>query len=170
MACCRTCPSALSAISRSRFASAMRSRCGCETTLSLMLPPPRAVHRRCEHTRPPVRRHNSFKKRLTSRSFLRVAQRRRLLSRVHRPCLKLPFRAPDGPPEPLAPPCIRQRVRSFTAACRQGEPILGECQQLTRFRQLAVLLLHQIPRIGPSTSLRPTVLTSRSGGHATRRN
>jgi hypothetical protein len=79
----------------------------------------------------PFRRHNSFKKRLTSRSFLRVAQRRRLLSRVQRPCLnvqrpclKLPFRAPGGPPEPFAPPCIRQRVRPFTAACRQGEPIL----------------------------------------------
>jgi len=69
-------------------------------------------------------RHNPLKKRLTSRSFLRVALRRCLLSRVQRPCLKLPFRAPDGPPEPLAPPCIRQRARPLTAACRHGEPVL----------------------------------------------
>ena len=68
-------------------------------------------------------RHNSLKKRLTSRSFLRVALRRCLLSRVQRPCLKLPLRAPDGPPEPLAPPCIRQRARPLTAACRQGRPV-----------------------------------------------
>jgi hypothetical protein len=69
-------------------------------------------------------RHNSLRKRLTSRSFLRVEPRRRLLSRVHRPFLKLPLRAPDGPPEPFAPPCIRQRARPLTAACRHGEPVL----------------------------------------------
>jgi hypothetical protein len=68
-------------------------------------------------------RHNSLKKRLTSRSFLRVARRSCLLSRVQRPCLKLPLRAPDGPPEPFAPPCIRQRARPLTAACRQGRPV-----------------------------------------------
>src|ERR1700719_4569709 len=37
---------------------------------------------------------------------------------VQNPCLKLPFRAPDGPPAPFAPPCIRQRARPLTAACR----------------------------------------------------
>ena len=68
-------------------------------------------------------RQDSLKKRLTSRSFLRVALRRCLLSRVQRPCLKLPFRGPDGPPDPFAPPCIRQRARPLTAACRQGRPV-----------------------------------------------
>jgi hypothetical protein len=68
-------------------------------------------------TRP---RHNPLKKRLTSRSFLLVVLRRRLLSGVQRPCLKLPLRAPDGPPEPFA---IRQRARPRTAACRQGRPV-----------------------------------------------
>ena len=42
------------------------------------------------------------------------------LSRVQTPCLKLPFRSPRGPPEPLAPPCIRHRARPVTAACLQG--------------------------------------------------
>jgi hypothetical protein len=72
---------------------------------------------------PAKRRHNSLKKRLTSRILLRVALRRRLFSRVQRPCLKLPLRAPDGPPEPFAPPCIRQRARPLRAACRQGRPV-----------------------------------------------
>ena len=67
--------------------------------------------------------HNFLKKLLTSRSFLRAALRRRLLSCVQRPCLKLPLRSPDGPPEPFAPPCIRQRARPLTAACRQGRPV-----------------------------------------------
>jgi hypothetical protein len=65
----------------------------------------------------------TVEKRLTSRSFLRAALRRCLPSRVQRPCLKLPLRAPDGPPEPVAPPCIRQRARPLTAACRQGRPV-----------------------------------------------
>jgi hypothetical protein len=32
----------------------------------------------------------------------------------------LPLRSPRGPPEPLAPPCIRHRARPLTAACLQG--------------------------------------------------
>jgi len=39
-----------------------------------------------------------------------MASRKFTLSRVQPPCLKLPFRLPRGPPEPLAPPCMRQRV------------------------------------------------------------
>jgi hypothetical protein len=34
--------------------------------------------------------------------------------------LKLPLRLPRGPPEPLTPPCMRQRGRPVTAACLQG--------------------------------------------------
>jgi len=51
-----------------------------------------------------------------------MASRKFTLSRVQPPCLKLPLRLPRGPPEPLAPPCMRQRGRPVTAACLQGWP------------------------------------------------
>jgi Class II Aldolase and Adducin N-terminal domain len=57
---------------------------------------------------------------LISRTLARMALCKSTLSRVQSPCLKLPFRSPRGPPEPLAPPCIRPRVRPVTAACLQG--------------------------------------------------
>jgi hypothetical protein len=57
---------------------------------------------------------------LISRTLARMASRKFTLSRVQPPCLKLPLCLPRGPPEPLAPPCIRHRARPVTAACRQG--------------------------------------------------
>jgi hypothetical protein len=57
---------------------------------------------------------------LISRTLARMASRKFTLSRVQPPCLKLPLRLPRGPPEPLAPPCMRQRARPVTAACLQG--------------------------------------------------
>jgi hypothetical protein len=65
-----------------------------------------------------------LKKRLSWRARAPVSLRMRLLPVVQSPGLKLPFRAPRGPPDPFAPPCIRQRARPFTAACRQGVPAL----------------------------------------------
>jgi hypothetical protein len=65
-----------------------------------------------------------LKRRLSSRARAPVSLRMRLLSVAQSACLKLPFRAPRGPPDPLAPPCIRQRARPFTAACRQGSALV----------------------------------------------
>jgi hypothetical protein len=56
---------------------------------------------------------------LISRTLARMALCKSTLSRVQTPCWKLPFRSPRGPPEPLAPPCIRHRARPVTAACLQ---------------------------------------------------
>jgi hypothetical protein len=55
---------------------------------------------------------------LISRIWTRTALRVSTFSRVQAPCLKLPLRSPCGPPDPLAPPCIRQRDRPVTAAYR----------------------------------------------------
>src|ERR1700681_4874618 len=65
-----------------------------------------------------------FKMRLRERIDLRAFRRVSRLLRVQSPCLKLPFLGPEGPPEPLAPPCIRHRRRPLTAACRHGKPVL----------------------------------------------
>src|ERR1700730_2141111 len=59
-----------------------------------------------------------------------MALRKSALSRVQTPCLKLPLRSPWGPPEPLAPPCIRHRARPVTAACLQGGADRGRGAQL----------------------------------------
>ena len=57
---------------------------------------------------PPLRRSAlAWSSARISRSHARVAFRTATLSPVHIPCLKLPLRSPVGPPEPLAPPCIR---------------------------------------------------------------
>jgi len=55
-------------------------------------------------------RQKILKRRLSSRACAPVSPRMCLLSVVQRPCLKLPFRAPRGPPDPFAP-------------CRHGEPV-----------------------------------------------
>ena len=68
------------------------------------------------HLRRPVARSCA----LISRTRAPIALRTPILSAVQSPCLKLPLRLPRGPPEPLAPPCIRHLARSLTAACLQG--------------------------------------------------
>jgi predicted transcriptional regulator len=60
----------------------------------------------------------------------------RLLSVVQSPCLKLPLRAPRGPPDPFAPPCIRQRARPF----RVDEVAARAKQDISRARSSAVIL------------------------------
>jgi hypothetical protein len=58
---------------------------------------------------------------LISRICARTAPRVSTFSRVQTPRLKLPLRSPRGPPEPLAPPCIRHRarLRLWSAAKKQ---------------------------------------------------
>jgi hypothetical protein len=62
-----------------------------------------------------VARSSALIPRICARTALRVST----FSRVQTPCLKLPLRSPWGPPEPLAPPCMRHRARPVTAACLQ---------------------------------------------------
>jgi hypothetical protein len=45
-----------------------------------------------------------------------------IASALYRPCLWLPLRGPLGPPDPGAPPCIRQRRLPVTMGDRQGVP------------------------------------------------
>jgi hypothetical protein len=59
---------------------------------------------------------------LLIRTCARMALCKSLLSWVQSPFLKLPLRLPRGPPEPLAPPCIRHLALPFTAACLHGCP------------------------------------------------
>ena len=47
--------------------------------------------------------------------------RRSIAFAVKTPCLTA-FLFPKGAPDPLAPPCIRQRKRPETAGARQGVP------------------------------------------------
>ena len=74
---------------------------------------------------------------LISRSFARMTMRASTLSRVQSPCLKLPLRPPRGPPEPLAPPCIRHLSRPRTAGCRQGRPARVLAPQRAALAKLA---------------------------------
>jgi hypothetical protein len=55
---------------------------------------------------------------LISRICARTALRVSTFSRVQTPCLKLPLRSPCGPPDPLAPPCIRHRARRLLPVYR----------------------------------------------------
>jgi hypothetical protein len=44
------------------------------------------------------------------------------VSALYRPCLNLPLRSPAGAPDPLAPPCSRQRFLPSLGISRQFPP------------------------------------------------
>ena len=67
-----------------------------------------------------LRGRNARSKPLISRICARMALRVLYVFAGPNPMLEIALWSPCGPPDPLAPPCIRHRARPVTAACSGG--------------------------------------------------